>query len=177
MAGDALRGFIAIRSTHSPAAPPLPSLVPLPGGKVVHCCRQIASDSWLLLPLSRAHSQLPDLPSLSLGKTPAGVAHNLTGAYHKALWLPLCKLISGTKMVEYIFVFPSPSLSLSLSPSPSPSLFTHLLNGVLLGNEPKLFTPATRTPGKSGDYIYSCCLVALNKVEQSANKYWVESGD
>lgn len=176
MAGDALRGFIAIRSTNSPAAPPLPSLVPLPGGKVVHCCRQIASDSWLLLPLSRAHSQLPALPSLSLGKTPAEVVHNLTRAYRKSVMTPPLQTIiwnknGGVHLCLSLFLY------LSLALPHSPSLFTHLLSGVLLGNEPKPFTPATRTPGKSGDYIYSCCLVALNKVEQSAYKNWVESGD
>ncbi len=58
VAGDTLWGFIAFRSSDSPAAPPLPNLVSLPAGEVVHCCRQIASDSWLLLPLRRAHSQI-----------------------------------------------------------------------------------------------------------------------
>lgn len=63
--------------TNPLAAPPLPSMVSLPAGKVVHCCRQITSDCWLLLPLiesefSFLHQSIcmrPDLSCLQFDQT------------------------------------------------------------------------------------------------------------
>lgn len=74
--GDTLRGFIAFRSTDSPAAPLLPSLVSLPAGKVVHCCREIASGSWLLLHLRRVHSHI-SASSLSICLQEADHQHTI----------------------------------------------------------------------------------------------------
>lgn len=145
--GRDTRTIHSLLITNPLAAPPLPRMVSLPAGKVVHCCRQITSDCWLLLPLiesefSFLHQSIcmrPDLSCLQFDQT-----------HHKALWCSLCKLISETMEREYIFVSRlSVHLSLSVSLTPSCSLSLHSsVKWSLVGKRAKSVHPSARTPEK-----------------------------
>lgn len=138
------------KALEAPGFPPPPTTpavaASLPAGKVVHCCRQqIASDRFpAVSSLSWAHCRLSLHPLLSC-----------------SIW---------TQLWGWRCFAPHAHTHARCVQLPhSPHLLTHLLNGVSLGKEPRLFC-CHRATGESDNVIYGtayCCCSVIQASQQT----------